>query len=131
MVTVRHGQDDGVIDVGLKLLHRHNSIHVLCVFGREPWVKHINLAVMFLEHCQDVHDAGIAQVVAVSFKVKPITRIRVPSTCSRRKGIKSHLLLAACNTCSVLMPILLKIMASSLIRAMLRSRWVFLITLAA
>ena len=54
-----------------------------------------------------------------------------PPTRPGRNGRKFHLVPAACSTASVSMPILLKMIASSLISAMLRSRWVFSITLAA
>ena len=54
-----------------------------------------------------------------------------PPTRPGRNGRKFHLVPAAASTASVSMPMRLKMMANSLIRAMFRSRWVFSITLAA
>jgi hypothetical protein len=54
-----------------------------------------------------------------------------PPTRPGRNGRKFHLVPAACSTSSVSMPILSKMIASSFIRAMFRSRWVFSMTLAA
>ena len=59
------------------------------------------------------------------------TPMQWPPTRPGRKGRKFHLLPAASSTSRVSMPSLPKIRASSFIRAMLRSRWVFSMTLAA
>ena len=57
--------------------------------------------------------------------------MQCPPTRPGRNGRKFHLLPAACSTSSVSMPSRLKIIASSLISAMLTSRCVFSMTLAA
>ena len=54
-----------------------------------------------------------------------------PPTRPGRKPRKFHLVPAAFSTSTVSMPIFSKMMASSLTKAMLRSRCVFSITLAA
>ena len=54
-----------------------------------------------------------------------------PPTRPGVNGRKFHLVAAACSTSRVRMPSRSKIIASSFISAMLRSRWVFSITLAA
>ena len=54
-----------------------------------------------------------------------------PPTSPGRNGRKFHFVPAACSTSSVSMSSLLKISASSFTSAMLTSRWVFSITLAA
>ena len=57
--------------------------------------------------------------------------MQCPPTSPGRNGRKFHFVPAACSTSSVSMFILAKISASSLTSAMLTSRWVFSITLAA
>ena len=59
------------------------------------------------------------------------TPMQWPPTRPGRKGRKFHLVPAACSTSSVSRPMRLKISASSLISAMLTSRCVFSMTLAA
>ena len=57
--------------------------------------------------------------------------MQCPPTRPGRNGRKFHLVRAAASTASVSIPMRWKIIASSLTRAMLRSRWVFSMTLAA